>query len=99
MLNYESRDYREENLSIFDIAHIKAILTEPIKYDWYAAHVLRLCRKADPENLQKLATIYPDIVAAYCFYRFKRLPERIRKVMVHPEYYEYWIPKLMERVK
>ena len=99
MINYEAKDYRAENLSIFDIAHIKDILEEPIKYDWFAAHILRLCRKSDLKNLAKLATIYPDIVAAFCYYKYKHIPEWVRDSMEFVEYYEYWIPRLMERVK
>jgi hypothetical protein len=99
MINYESRDYKEDTLTIFDIAHIKDILEEPTKYDWYGAHLLRLCRKADQRNLAKLAMIYPDIVAAFCIFRYKKIPTQIRGALKNPEYYEDWIPKLMGRVK
>ena len=99
MINYESTNYRPENLSIFDLANMERIFAEPIHYDWFAAHLLRLCRKADTENMRKLAKVFPDIVAAYLFYSIGHIPEGIRDAIENPEYYEYWIPKLMGKVK
>jgi hypothetical protein len=96
MINYESQsEYRPEHLSIYDLAHIEEILSEPVRYDWFAAELLRICRKADHENLRKLAYTFPDIVTAYCYYMFGKIPEDVRTSLVFPEYYEYWIPKLM----
>ena len=97
MINFESADYRAEHLSIYDLAHIEEILSEPVRYDWFAAELLRICRKADTKNLAKLVQNFPDIVTAYCYYAYGEIPLPIRAFMVYPEYYEYWIPRLMEK--
>jgi len=99
VINYETSDYRPENLSIYDLANMEGIFSEPIHYNWFAAHLLRLCRKADTENMKKLAKVFPDIVAAYWIYLYGKIPDAIRDAISNPEYYEYWIPKLMGKVK
>jgi hypothetical protein len=97
MINYDSADYRPEHLSIYDLAHIEEILAEPVKYDWFAAELLRICRKAYRDNLGRLAKVFPDIVAAYCYWTWGSIPNEIRDKMMYPEYYECWIPKLMKK--
>ena len=32
---------------------------------WFTAHLLRLCAKADPVNLERIRTAFPDEVEAY----------------------------------
>lgn len=95
MINYESQDYRPEQLSIYDLAHIDEILSEPVRYDWFAAELLRICRRADRINLAKLASVFPDVVTAYCYHQLGFLPENVRASVEFPEYYEYWIPRLL----
>lgn len=95
MINYETQDYRPEQLSIYDLAHIDEILSEPIRYDWFAAELLRICRRADKTNLAKLAKVFPDVVTAYCYHLLGFIPEDVRSSLEFPEYYEYWIPRLL----
>jgi len=50
-------------LTEFDRAHVDEILSG--HGSWFSAHLLRLCAKADSENLAQLALAYPDHVAVY----------------------------------
>lgn len=33
--------------------------------DWFTAQLLRLCAKADAQNLERIRLGFPDVVAAY----------------------------------
>lgn len=46
-----------------DRAHIGRIIADGYG-DWFTAHLLRLIKKADAENRTRLATLYPEEVAA-----------------------------------
>ncbi len=87
-LNFNSSDSISMSLGEFDLDNIRGILAEPTKYDWYGAHVLRLCQKADETNLRKIATIHPEHVAAFLIYWVGYVPERFRDVVPHWEYYQ-----------
>jgi hypothetical protein len=50
-------------LSDFDRTHVGTILGG--HGSWFSAHVLRLCAKADPGNLERIRRAFPDHVAAY----------------------------------
>lgn len=80
-LNFQSNDQIPMSLTEFDLDNIRGILAEPTRYDWYSAHVLRLCQKADETNLKKLATIYPDCVAAFLIYHVGYIPKKFRVYM------------------
>jgi hypothetical protein len=54
-------------ISDYDRAHIGDIVAG--RGDWFTAHLLRLCAKADGENLAKLAADFPDEVAAFLEWR------------------------------
>ena len=75
-LNFESTDPLPMTLTEFDLDNISNILHEPTKYNWYTAHLLRLCAKADKDNLIKLAHEYPDVVAAYLIYLYNDVGHR-----------------------
>lgn len=47
----------------FDIAHMGDIVAG--HGDWFTAELLRLCAKADAQNLTKLRLAFPDEVDAY----------------------------------
>lgn len=56
-----------ENLSEFDRERIGEIVGG--MGDWFSAELLRLCAKADFENLAKLRLGFPDHVAAFLKWR------------------------------
>jgi hypothetical protein len=87
-LNFQSSDSISMSLTEFDLDNLANILAEPSKYDWYGAHVLRLCQKADETNLRKIATIHPEHVAAFLIYWVQHIPERFHDVLPHWAYYE-----------
>lgn len=86
-VNFESTDPIPMRLTEFDLDNIRGILAEPTRYDWFTAHVLRLCQKADEDNLRKIATIYPDCVAAFLIYHIGYIPDRFIDVIPDWEYY------------
>ena len=51
------------SLSEFDKVSINRIMQG--QGDWFTAQVLRLCGKADPNNLARLRQGFPEEVAAY----------------------------------
>jgi hypothetical protein len=52
-------------LSDFDKAHVQEILwNRGNKYDWFSAQLIRLINHSDPQNVEKLRTVYPEHVAA-----------------------------------
>lgn len=54
-------------ISDYDRVHIEDILYGD--GDWFTAQLLRLCAKADSENLTKLSCGFPDVVQAYLDWR------------------------------
>jgi hypothetical protein len=74
-LNFESIDNLPMSLTEFDLDNISGILAEPTRFDWYSAHVLRLCQKADATNLRKIAQVYPDCVAAFLLFHLGYIPQ------------------------
>jgi hypothetical protein len=87
MLNFEDGDTLPMSLTKFDLNNFSKIMQEPTKYDWYTAHLIRLCRKADETNIRKLATIYPDVVAAFLIYWIGYIPEKFKEVLPAWEVY------------
>jgi hypothetical protein len=57
-------------LSEFDRRHIPDLLTG--HGSWFTAHLLRLCAKADEQNLARLAEAFPNEVDAYLDWRSGR---------------------------
>lgn len=51
-------------LSEHDRENIGRIITDDYG-DWFTAHLLRLCHKADARNLERLRQAFPEVVAAY----------------------------------
>lgn len=95
--NYESISPITSTLSNFDLDNIAGILAEPTKYDWFNAQLIRLCGKADPNNLEKLAATYPDVVAAYLIYKFSCIPKEFHSVIEHwEEYYKMFSPHILK---
>ena len=47
----------------YDKAHVCEIVRG--HGDWFTAHLLRLCAKADSGNLEKIRTGFPEVVEAY----------------------------------
>lgn len=91
-LNYRSESKIPMMLTEFDLDNIRGILGEPTKYDWFSAHVLRLCQKADETNLRKIAKIYPDAVAAFLIFWTGTIPEKFRDVIHDWEFYLTMMP-------
>ena len=54
-------------LSPFDRAHIGDIVAG--HGSWFTAHLIRLCAKADANNLERLRSAFPDVVDAYLDWR------------------------------
>lgn len=54
-------------ISEYDRVHVEDILYGD--GDWFTAQLLRLCAKADSQNLEKIRTAFPDVVAAYLDWR------------------------------
>jgi len=54
-------------MSDFDRAHIEDLVAG--HGDWFTAQLLRLCAKADSNNLEKLRLGFPDVVEAYLDWR------------------------------
>lgn len=51
-------------VSEFDKAHIDEIMSGQVG-DWFTAQLLRLCAKADSDNLERIRIGFPDVVALY----------------------------------
>jgi hypothetical protein len=54
-------------LSAYDRSHVEEILHG--HGTWFSAHLLRLCSRADDENLARTASAFPHHVAAYIAWR------------------------------
>ena len=54
-------------LSPFDRAHVGDLVAG--HGSWFTAHLLRLCAKADAENLERLRLAFPDVVEAFLDWR------------------------------
>ncbi len=50
-------------MSDYDKANIRRIIMG--HGDWFTAQLIRLCAKADPENLERLRMGFPEVVSAY----------------------------------
>lgn len=50
-------------ISKFDRAHVGQLVAG--KGDWFTAHLLRLCAKADRENLERIRLGFPEVVEAF----------------------------------
>jgi hypothetical protein len=87
MLNFEDADNIPMSITKFDLNNFSNIMAEPTRYDWYTAHLIRLCRKADETNIRKLAKVYPDVVAAFLIYWVGYIPTRFRNDIPDWEYY------------
>ena len=51
------------SLSGYDYDHIGELVGG--EGSWFTAQLLRLCAKADSENLERLRLGFPDVVAAF----------------------------------
>jgi hypothetical protein len=51
-------------ISPYDKANIGEIIVAG-KGDWFTAHLLRLCAKADPVNLERIRRGFPEVVEAF----------------------------------
>jgi hypothetical protein len=87
VLNFEDSDNIPMSLTQYDLNNFAGILSEPQRFDWYTAHLIRLCRKADRTNIRKLATIYPDVVAAFMIYWIGSVPDDFQDIIPDWEYY------------
>jgi len=87
MINFEDSDSIPMSLTQYDLNNFVRILSDPVRYDWFTAHLIRLCRKADRTNIRKLATVYPDVVAAFLIYWVGYVPEDFRDIISDWEYY------------
>lgn len=100
MINFEDADDLRMTLTEFELDNIRDILMEPTKYNWFSAHLLRLCQKADEEDLRKLSTIYPDAVAAFLIYWTYGIPEKFRDLLPKWEMYiKMMSPRIHKRSK
>lgn len=98
MMNYESMDNLPMSLTEFDLDNIRGILAEPTRFDWYSAHVLRLCQKADATNLRKLAKVYPDCVAAFLLYHVGYIPDSFRAdIPSWEQYAQMMLPHILKK--
>lgn len=97
-LNFESESpIPTGTITLFEIDNMRAVLSEPAKYDWFGAHLLRACQKADQQNLRKIATVYPDIAAAFILYHLGWIPEAYHDVI--PDWESYTVmmlPRIMK---
>ena len=50
-------------ISPYDRAHIGEILAG--EGDWFTAKLLRLCSKADKDNLERIRLGFPEVVEAF----------------------------------
>jgi hypothetical protein len=50
-------------ISRYDVENIDKIMNG--HGDWFTAELLRLCQKADPENLQRIRMGFPDVVSLF----------------------------------
>jgi len=80
-LNYQSTDPLPMSLTAFDLDNIRGILSEPTRYDWFAAVMLRTAQKANQHNMRKIAKEWPDIAAAFLIYHTGTIPESFRDVI------------------
>jgi len=98
MLNYESMDKLPMSLTEFDLDNIRGILAEPTRFDWYSAHVLRLCQKADATNLRILSQVYPDCVAAFLIYHLGYIPESFKAALpAWKQYEQMMLPHILKK--
>jgi hypothetical protein len=87
-LNYRTPDDGiSMMLTEFDLDNIRNILSQPVRYDWFSAVMLRACQKADAINLRKIAANFPDIAAAFLIFHTGTIPEAFRRSIPNWEFY------------
>lgn len=65
-------------MSKYDIDNISDILSG--KGDWFNANLLRLIAQADEDNLQRLASAFPEAFIYYMAFKYGGVPTRFARI-------------------